>query len=213
LPTGVTEATTANGQHTGESKTSGSLMKTRKYPLPDFLTSTLSQTQYERWLQRKAVAHVRRDRKRGNKSATNEEYKVAIHQAVIASHGRDFYTGEAMDWALVSTYDNKLSGANGRVYKAQFALLPTVDHVDDGLGPADFKICTWRTNDAKSDLPLDEFIALCNRVVRHLGHSECDRRLEIRALVACSGRGETHHTARLPTRTRLKAPGVNCRAG
>jgi len=54
-----------------------------------------------------------------------------------------------------------------RTYKAGFALLPTVDHVGDGLGEADFKICAWRTNDAKSDLTHDEFVALCRRVVKH----------------------------------------------
>lgn len=137
----------------------------RKYELPVFLKGIIEQSTYERWLHRKAVAHVRRDRKRGNKSATNESYKIAIHKAVMASNGRDFYTGEQLDWHLASQYDNEQSKANGRRYKAQFALLPTADHVNDGLGPADFQICAWRTNDAKNDLPLDEFIALCQRVI------------------------------------------------
>jgi hypothetical protein len=139
----------------------------RKYELPAFLDGKVSREQYERWLHRKAIAHVRRDRKRGNISATNEEYKIEIHRAVIESDGLDFYTGTMLDWSLISTYKNDLSKSDGRRYKAQFALLPTVDHVNDGLGPADFKICSWRTNDAKNDLTLGEFVELCERVVSH----------------------------------------------
>lgn len=90
---------------------------------------------------------------------------MAIHNAVCASGGRDAYTGEELDWKLLSTYDNEASRDGGRKYKATFALLPTVDHVADGLGPADFKICGWRTNDAKHDLSLEEFLTLCQKVV------------------------------------------------
>jgi hypothetical protein len=141
----------------------------RKYELPAFLFETTTQDQYERWLRRKAIAHVRRDRKRGNASATNEEYNVAIHRGVIESEGRDCYTGELLDWSLISTYENDQSKADGRRYKATFALLPTVDHVNDGTGPADFKICSWRTNSAKNDLKLPEFLELCEKVIRHSG--------------------------------------------
>jgi hypothetical protein len=137
----------------------------RKYALPEFLRPALTQVSYERWLARKADAHVTRDRKRGNTSATNEQYKIAIHKAVVESEGLDAYTGEALAWDLVSKYDNNESKQGKRKYKAQFALLPTVDHVNDGLGPADFKICSWRTNDAKGDLSLNEFVELCRRVV------------------------------------------------
>ena len=139
----------------------------RKYELPDFLNRDITQGVYERWLHRKAVAHVRRDRRRGNKAATNEAYKIAIHKAVTESEGRDFYTGEQLHWRLISQYENEQAKASGRKYKRKFALLPTVDHVNDGLGPPDFQICAWRTNDAKNDLPLDEFIALCQRVIDH----------------------------------------------
>jgi hypothetical protein len=141
----------------------------RKYELPAFLVGTVTQAQYGRWLQRKAEAHVKRDRKRGNPSATNQEYKIEIHRAVIESEGRDFYTGESLDWSLISTYENEQSKSDGRRYKASFAILPTVDHVNDGTGPADFKICGWRTNDAKHDLTLLEFLELCEKVIRHSG--------------------------------------------
>lgn len=143
------------------------MARKKKYEIPAFLVGTVAQDQYERWLRRKAVAHVRRDRRRGNPAATNAEYKVEIHRAVIESEGRDCYTGEQLNWSLISTYENERSKAEGRRYKATFALLPTVDHVADGLGPAEFKICSWRTNDAKHDLSLPEFISLCEKVLRH----------------------------------------------
>ena len=135
------------------------------FDLPIFLDDVLTREAYVRWLQRKAAAHVKRDRKRGNGSATVSEYKRAIHYAVCASQGRDAYTGEQLDWQLISTYDNDESKQGRREYKARFALLPTVDHIGDGTGPADFKICAWRTNDAKGDLSLEEFVALCERVL------------------------------------------------
>lgn len=143
------------------------MARRRKYERPAFLVGTVTQERYERWLHRKAVAHVRRDRKRGNPSATNAEYKVEIHRAVSESGDRDCYTGEKLDWSLISTYENEPSKSGGRRYKATFALLPTVDHVSDGRGPAEFMICSWRTNDAKHDLTLPEFLELCKKVLRH----------------------------------------------
>jgi hypothetical protein len=95
---------------------------------------------------------VRQDRKRGNAAATNASYKAAIHKAVEDSEGQDAYTGERLDWTLISQYDNDKSKRGGREYKADFAFLPSVDHVADGTGPAGFRMCAWRTNDAKSDL-------------------------------------------------------------
>lgn len=143
------------------------MVRVRKYGLPAFLNGTVTQAQYERWIRRKARAHVKRDRRRGNPSATNEEYNLAIHRAVIESDGRDFYTVEPLDWSLISTYENEQSKSDGRRYKATLTLRPTVDHVNDGLGPADFKICSWRTNSAKNDLTLPEFLELCEKVLRH----------------------------------------------
>ena len=147
-------------------------MAKRKYELPDFLAGICSQEHYVRWLQRKATAHARRDRRRGNPDARISEYKQAIHEAVFRGGDRDAYTDEKLDWALISTYDNTESKKRGRAYKKGFALLPTVDHVGDGTGKPDFVICSWRTNDAKSDLSLKEFLALCRRVLKHSGRAE-----------------------------------------
>jgi hypothetical protein len=137
----------------------------KKYQLPDFLLEKVEQEEYEKWLQRKARGHFRRDRGRGNNTATAEEYKMAIHEAVLSSHGVDVYTGEELNWTLLNTYNNKQSKKRGKEYKRQFDLLPSVDHVDDGKGAANFKICAWRTNDAKNDLSYEEFVELCKKVI------------------------------------------------
>jgi hypothetical protein len=139
----------------------------RKYQLTENMSKLVDQAAYERWLHRKASAHIKRDRARGNNTATNVEYKLAIHQAVCDSNGKDAYTDEELDWSLLSKYDNKQSKEHGRHYKKQFSLLPSVDHVGDGKGKADFKICSWRTNDSKNDMSLEEFIDLCKKVVAY----------------------------------------------
>ena len=138
-----------------------------KYQLPFFLEGTVSQQEYAKWLTRKANTHLKRDRNRGNVTATRLAYKEAIHIAVHGSKGSDAYTGEMLDWSLLSIYDNDDSKRLGREYKKSLALLPTIDHVGDGLGPADFKICGWRTNDAKNDLSYQEFLSVCKAVVVH----------------------------------------------
>ncbi len=142
----------------------------RKYERPPFLRSRVTQEMYERWLRRKAQAHVKRDRQRGNKTAGGEAYRGEIHRAVLESGGLDAYTGEKLDWKRISRWDNDLSQKNKHLYKHEFALLPTVDHVGDGIGPVQFQICGWRTNDAKNDLALRDFLRLCQAVLEHHGY-------------------------------------------
>lgn len=142
---------------------------TRKRPMPPFLEGVVSEDVYARWLLRKAQAHVVRDRKRGM-HATGARYRDAIHAAVVASGGLDDYTGEPLDWHLISTYANADSQEGRHHYKAGFALLPTVDHVEASASAASFKICAWRTNDAKNDLSVEGFLALCEKVLRHSGY-------------------------------------------
>ena len=137
-----------------------------KYSLPKFLEGKISQKDYKHWLVRKAQCHFKRDKARENRTATNENYKLAIHKAVLSSKGIDAYTNEKLDWSLLNKYDNEDSKKNGRKYKKKFAQLPSVDHVGDGKGKAKFKICSWRTNDAKNDLSYKDFVCLCEKVVR-----------------------------------------------
>lgn len=143
----------------------------RKHTMPPFLEGRTSAEAYERWLNRKAIAHVKRDRARGRigSAVSRPLYKESIHAAVVLSGGRDAYTGEGLDWHLISKYDNDESKAGRHEYKAQFALLPSVDHLDAGASEASFRICAWRTNDAKNDLSVEVFIDLCKRVVSHAG--------------------------------------------
>jgi hypothetical protein len=147
----------------------------RKYQLPLFLSGLVTHETYERWLRRKAQAHVKRDRRRGNETAIGETYRNAIHAAVVESGGTDAYTGEQLDWSLISKYDNDESKKKGRHYKQGFALLPTVDHIGDGTGLADFRICGWRTNDAKHDLDVQEVLAVCRAALKHHGYGVTKR--------------------------------------
>src|SRR5262245_36292655 len=101
-----------------------------QYVVPDSIKTHCDQAKYSRWLRRKAAAHVKRDRKR-DRVCTVALYKAEIHTAVLESQGTDFYTGEFLNWSLISTYDNEAS-KNGRAkYKKTLALLPTVDHTTD----------------------------------------------------------------------------------
>ena len=138
-----------------------------QYVLPEVLRDTCTEATYKRWLHRKAMAHVKRDRKRWRMHLTVADYKRAIHVAVIETGRSDAYTGELMDWRLISKYDNAKSKKGGTEYKKSFALLPTVDHAGDAPGDMNFRICSWRTNDSKSDLTLVEFIELCRSVIAH----------------------------------------------
>jgi hypothetical protein len=142
-------------------------MAQSKYARPTFLVGRCTAGVYRRWLARRAAAHRKRDRVRGNLSATISAYKEAIHAAVLRGGERDAYTGERLRWDLISTYDNQASEREGRDYKKSFALLPSVDHVGDGLGAPKFRMCAWRTNDAKGDLSYFKFIGLCRKVLAH----------------------------------------------
>jgi hypothetical protein len=142
----------------------------KRLKIPDFLNGVVEQDAYERWIKRKAKAHVKRDRKRGHGEATGSAYREAIHSAVVESRGKDAYTGEELHWKLISKYDNDESSEGRHEYKSKFALLPTVDHIDSASTSAAFRICSWRTNDSKNDLTLEEFRDLCIKVLVHAGY-------------------------------------------
>ena len=144
-------------------------MPSKRHPLPQFLTGRVSQLVYERWLSRKAAAHLKRDRKRGYEDVSGSLYRDQIHDAVLASEGLDYYTGEELDWSLLSKYNNEDSAAGKHTYKAGFALLPTIDHIESARMNSGFHICGWRTNDAKHDLTHYEFIQLCKLVLQKAG--------------------------------------------
>lgn len=132
--------------------------------LPDFIQDPSA---YMRWLKGRARAHAKRDRGRNILDADEKAYREAIHHAVIESEGRDFYTGEMLDWHLCGTYDNAESKLGRHHYKAKFNLMPTVDHHEASSKVASFKICAWRTNDSKHDLSQGAFIDLCRKVAAY----------------------------------------------
>ena len=146
-----------------------------KYSCPTFLAEHVSAASYQRWLKRKALSLATRDKKRGWGQLTVAQCKAAIHEAVLASEGRDAYTGEPLNWRLLSTYSNEKSKAGRVGYKAGFAMLPTVDHVNVGAPDEGFRICGWRTNDAKHDLTYSEFLELCRMVLEHAGYEVVPR--------------------------------------
>lgn len=121
---------------------------------------------FEEWVKRKANSLHCRDRKKAikrNKTFvyTKYHYVIGICQAIIRKDcGSDFYTGENLRWDLIGRYENEESMQNGKEYKQQFSLMPTVDHIDAEQEP-NFVICSWRMNDAKNDLSLTNFKRLC----------------------------------------------------
>jgi hypothetical protein len=142
-------------------------MSARLYSLPECLNDLVPEDQYRKWLQRKAQALVKRDRKRGNTQAAIAIYKEAINRAILRDGACDWYTGEELDWRLIGTYRNDTAKMAGRDIKRQMSHLPTVDHEDGGLGEPQFRLCGWSVNDAKNDLSLEDFVQLCKKVLAH----------------------------------------------
>ncbi len=113
------------------------------------------------------MAVTRRDKRRGGKYSVKEAME-AIHQAFHRCNGFDPYDGSKLDPELLGEYKNDEAKAQRAAYKRRFAMLPTVDHVK-AEPVADFQIVSWQTNDAKGDMPPEEFIGYCRRVVQVAG--------------------------------------------
>ena len=141
-------------------------MKKGKYELPSFLDGKIAEGKYKKWLGRKASSLFRRDIKRKITKISRAQYKDAIHEAVKDSHGNDYYSGEPLDWSLIGKYNNEESKKIGWEIKKKYSKLPTVDHVY-GIENTEFKICSWKINDCKSDLNPQEFYQMCVTVLRH----------------------------------------------
>ena len=139
------------------------------YP-PSFLEGVLTYEEYRRWLGGKAKSHALGDRRRWSDSGvwpSVSGYNMAIHQAVLDSEGRDFYTGEELDWALLrpGVYDSRIRYDSKT--RRRFFLRPSVDHVDsEPTDEPDFVICASRTNSCKSDLSVAELREFCELFLR-----------------------------------------------
>jgi hypothetical protein len=158
-----------------------------RYTLPALLEGKCSQEDYTHWLYLKAAAHVKRDKKRGNLTATKQAYRDAIHKAVCEGGDLDAYNGQPLRWDLIRTYDNQKAKSGKRNYKKLFAELPTIDHEDDGMGEPLFKICSWKTNDCKNDLSITELIEFCDQLLAHQKKKRPNHRLQ--AIRLCGQRG------------------------
>lgn len=144
----------------------------KKYPLPDCLRGQRTdEPAFVRWLRRKAKAHVRRDRKRGSADATGLTYTAAIYAAVVATGGRDYFTGKPLDWHLISKWDNAEATRQRGGYKREFWNLPTVDHEDPRNPGSPLRLCSWQVNDVKNDLTIEELLGLTDAIRAHLDRS------------------------------------------
>jgi hypothetical protein len=135
----------------------------KKYPFPEFLSGRCEPDVYYKWLLNKADTLLKRDKARQKKYALDAGkslYKQKIHEAVLNSSLYDPYSGEYLKWELISLWDTSHKQPDG--YKKKFRLMPTIDHVDPNR--LDFEICSWKINDAKSDMTREEFINMCSTV-------------------------------------------------
>jgi hypothetical protein len=143
---------------------------TSTYPLPGFLEGRCAPADYWKWLHNKADTLLKRDKKRGKAyaaGASTSLYKKKIHEAVEKCGRLDPFTGETLAWELIGTWDTSHAHDDEPGYKKRFALMPTVDHIDPDL--FEFEICSWRTNDCKSDLNPSEFVFFCKRIAKFRG--------------------------------------------
>ena len=124
----------------------------------------LGDGKYSDLIRKKAEVVNRRDKKRGGKYSVKEAIE-AIHQAFHRCNGFDPYDGSKLNPKLLGEYKNEDAKAEGAAHKRRFAMLPTVDYVKAEPEP-DFEIVSWQTNDAKGDMPPEEFVAYCRRVVQ-----------------------------------------------
>ena len=134
----------------------------------------VSDGKYSELIQRKAVAVTRRDKRRDGKYTVKQAIE-AINQAFHRCNGFDPYDGSNLNPELLGEYKNDEAKAQRAAYKRRFAMLPTVDHVK-AEPVADFEIVSWQTNDAKGDMPPEEFIAYCRRVFQVADQQGSNRR-------------------------------------
>lgn len=157
-----------NSELVGQQSPAETKRSTEIYSLPGFLVGEVSVLEYKHWLKQKARSLRKRDEARfPDFKVSNEDYKRKIHEAVVKSGGKDQYTGEALNWKLLSKWDNDKSLEHKGIYKKEFALLPSVDHDLNEDGSISFHICAWRTNDCKNDLSYSELIEFCRKVISH----------------------------------------------
>ncbi|MGB7568919.1 MAG: hypothetical protein WBM07_13745 [Chitinivibrionales bacterium] len=141
-----------------------------QYLLPPFLEDVCTLAQYSKWLLTRAKELYKRDKKMGRACAMQSSrslYRRAIHAAACASGPLDPYTGDALTWNLIGKWDAAKGNDDHDIFRKEFTLLPTVDHIDPEMKDLDFEICSWLINCCKSGRTPEEFIGLCGKVMEY----------------------------------------------
>jgi len=135
----------------------------------------ITRTVYKRWLNKKANAHRKRDKRRCARRGrrfeyTAVDYRRAVHRAVWMSLGFDAYTGEYVHWNLLKDDLAKDGGGKAGVEeRRRTALRPSIDHPNPTSASPRFVICSARTNDCKSDLTVDELKKFARLILKPRG--------------------------------------------
>jgi hypothetical protein len=143
------------------------------YLLPPFLQGVISVKDYRHWLELKGHNLRRRDlnlKRLFAKENSFAVYKQKIHQAVLDGGGLDPFTGEKLDWGLVSKKNELKKDGYVNNYLNTYALYPAVDHIIPE--EFEFEICSLISNQCKSSLTPEEFVGFCGRVVNFRGQAE-----------------------------------------
>jgi hypothetical protein len=146
------------------------------YMLPPFLQGVVSLKDYRDWLDHKANHLWVRDNKLKRPYAeenTKMVYKQSIHQAVLDGGEFDPYTGEKLNWGLISKKRTLKKEEFVNDYLHTYAMHPAVDHINpEEFG---FEICSWISNESKSSMTPDEFVEFCQKVAAFRGQAKNSR--------------------------------------
>lgn len=104
-----------------------------------------------------------------SKDKNIDEAAELIHQAILDNGLLDPFTGEMLRWDLLGVWDDSQTKNPDRELIKKFSLLPTVDHVEPFGAVPGFEICSWLINRCKADMTLDEFVALCKKIIAFRG--------------------------------------------
>jgi hypothetical protein len=126
----------------------------RKFELPSYIVGT-NESKFNEWIVKRAKYHASHDTKKKGIEFNQKDYREMIYNAITESKGRDFYTGEKLDWSKILRFEGK------RGTRRNFLDMPTIDHHESGK----FKICSWRTNDCKNDLSTKELKYFCRLIL------------------------------------------------
>jgi hypothetical protein len=137
------------------------------YTLPPFLQGVVSLKDYRKWLDHRGLVLRQNDLKLKRPYAKlnfTSAYKENIHQAVLDGGQFDPFTGEKINWGLIT--EDKTKG-KGNFIDNGYAMYPAVDHINpEEFG---FEICSWISNESKACMTPDQFVDFCRKVVSFRG--------------------------------------------